>query len=244
MSGTTLSTLQTDSFSICTNRSPKVQALLLSPFHRWRHWRRKRCSNCCKVMCCNESCLGTHPPGPAALTRSSALGELPHLPWRHTPQLQCHPASRDNWWLSVPGRRHKAWLSPFLHSTMHVLTGVHFFKLFTWRQWRWDGWAASPMQWTWTWANSGLLRPISRKESDTTGWQNSNGDFSCSCSKESKERLHRLPWASPKGHTVTPTQSLPSQGPLLLPLQPHPLSSSPLAPPPKPWRPPTCFLFL
>ena len=44
----------------------------------------------------------------------------------------------------------------------------------------WDGWMASPMQWTWTWANFGNWwgagRPWGRKESDTTGWlKNNNG---------------------------------------------------------------------
>ena len=39
----------------------------------------------------------------------------------------------------------------------------------------------------------GLLWPMGRKESDTTGRQNSNGDVARSCSKEFKELLRRLP---------------------------------------------------
>ena len=46
-----------------------------------------------------------------------------------------------------------------------------------------DGWTASPMQWTWTWANSrrwwgtgrpGVLLSMSDKESDMTGQLNNN----------------------------------------------------------------------
>ena len=50
----------------------------------------------------------------------------------------------------------------------------------------WDGWTASPMQWTWTWANfgrwwgterPGLLQSKGCKESNTTGWlSNSNNE--------------------------------------------------------------------
>ena len=52
----------------------------------------------------------------------------------------------------------------------------------------WDGWMASLMQWTWTWANSrrwwvkgGLecCSPWGRKESDTTGRLNNNNDNRC-----------------------------------------------------------------
>ena len=48
---------------------------------------------------------------------------------------------------------------------------------------RWDGWMASPMQWTWTWATSGdgegqsvlaCCSPWGHKQSDTTGWLNNN----------------------------------------------------------------------
>jgi len=39
----------------------------------------------------------------------------------------------------------------------------------------------------------GLLWPMGRKESDTTGRQNGNGDFARSCGKEFKELLRRLP---------------------------------------------------
>ena len=47
----------------------------------------------------------------------------------------------------------------------------------------WDGWMASPSQWTWVWASSGrwwgtrkpgVLHPWGRKESDTTEWLNNN----------------------------------------------------------------------
>ena len=42
----------------------------------------------------------------------------------------------------------------------------------------WDGWMASPMQRTWTWANFGNWwgagRPQGCKELDTTGWLNNN----------------------------------------------------------------------
>ena len=38
-----------------------------------------------------------------------------------------------------------------------------------------------------------LLWPTGRKDSDTTGQQNSNGDFARSGSKEFKELLRRLP---------------------------------------------------
>ena len=42
----------------------------------------------------------------------------------------------------------------------------------------WDGWMASPMQRTWTWANFGNWwgagRPHGCKELDTTGWLNNN----------------------------------------------------------------------
>ena len=46
---------------------------------------------------------------------------------------------------------------------------------------RWDGWMASPTQWTWVWVNSGswwwtgrpgMLQFWGRKESDTTEWLN------------------------------------------------------------------------
>ena len=47
----------------------------------------------------------------------------------------------------------------------------------------WDGWMASPTQWTWTWENSGrwwrtrrpaVLHPWGHKELDMTGWLNNN----------------------------------------------------------------------
>ena len=49
----------------------------------------------------------------------------------------------------------------------------------------WDGWMASLMQWTWTWANfgrwwgtekHGRLQSMGSKESDTTGWLNRQSD--------------------------------------------------------------------
>ena len=51
----------------------------------------------------------------------------------------------------------------------------------------WDGWMESPMQWTWTWANSGrwwgqgslaYCSPWGHKESDTTEWLNNNKETS------------------------------------------------------------------
>ena len=48
---------------------------------------------------------------------------------------------------SLPARPQLLWLYPWSH---------HFVKT-TWRRRGvrvWDGWVASPMQWTWTWANS------------------------------------------------------------------------------------------
>ena len=45
----------------------------------------------------------------------------------------------------------------------------------------WDGWMASPTQWTWVWVNSGswwwtvrpgMLQSLGHKESDTTEWLN------------------------------------------------------------------------
>ena len=65
---------------------------------------------------------------------------------------------------------------------------THWQRPWCWRRLRaegegddrgWDGWVASPMQWTWTWANSGrwwgtekpaMLQQWGRQESDTTGW--------------------------------------------------------------------------
>ena len=50
----------------------------------------------------------------------------------------------------------------------------------------WDGWMASPMQWTWTWTNSrrwwgtgrpGVLQSMGSQESDTTGWLNNNNNM-------------------------------------------------------------------
>ena len=47
----------------------------------------------------------------------------------------------------------------------------------------WDGWMASIMQWTWTWANfgrwwgtgwHGVLQSMDHKESDTTWWLNNS----------------------------------------------------------------------
>ena len=47
----------------------------------------------------------------------------------------------------------------------------------------WDGWMASPIQWTWTWANFGrwlgtgrprVLQSMGHKELDTIGWLNNN----------------------------------------------------------------------
>ena len=49
----------------------------------------------------------------------------------------------------------------------------------------WDGWMASPTQWTWVWASSGdgkgqgsleCCKPWGRKESDTTEWLNNNNN--------------------------------------------------------------------
>ena len=49
----------------------------------------------------------------------------------------------------------------------------------------WDGWMASPMQWTWTWAKfgrwwgkgrPGCCSPWAHKELDTTGWLNNNNN--------------------------------------------------------------------
>ena len=160
MSGTTLSTLQTHLVSVLTTTTaPK--ALLSSPFHRWGHWHTKSCSNHCKVVCCNESCLSTRPPGLAAPSRPSAHGESPASPDGTRPRCSVTLLRGITDGCLPPERRHKAWPRPFLHSTM-CLRGLHFFKLFTWRQWRWDGWATSPMQWTWTWANSGRWRGTGR----------------------------------------------------------------------------------
>ena len=47
----------------------------------------------------------------------------------------------------------------------------------------WDGWMASPLQWTWTWALCGegqggpaCCNPWDLKELDTTGWLNSKNN--------------------------------------------------------------------
>ena len=51
---------------------------------------------------------------------------------------------------------------------------------------RWDGWMASPTQWTWVWASSGVgegqrnlacCSPWGRKETDTTEWPNNNNNW-------------------------------------------------------------------
>ena len=69
---------------------------------------------------------------------------------------------------------------------------THWKSPWCWKRWRaegedgirrWDGWMASLMQWTWTWASSGswwgtgkpgVLRSMGCKESDTTGWLKRN----------------------------------------------------------------------
>ena len=84
----------------------------------------------------------------------------------------------------------------------------------------WDGWMASPTQWTWIWASSrrwggtgrpGLLQSMGRKESDTNEWlKKSNNNLRCCLQGLSPKsvsrsvvstslRPHRLysPWNSP-----------------------------------------------
>ena len=62
----------------------------------------------------------------------------------------------------------------------------------------WDGWTASPMQWTWTWANSGRQwgqggQAWGRKESDTTERLNNNkeGKYVRRC-MEGSSKFHYL----------------------------------------------------
>ena len=62
----------------------------------------------------------------------------------------------------------------------------------------WDGWMASPMQWTWTWANSrrwwgtekpAVLHPRGCKESDVTRQLDSRNNESWTIKKAERQRL-------------------------------------------------------
>lgn len=135
MSGTTLSTLQTHLVSVLTTTTAPKLRLHCHPHFTGEDTDTQRAAVTAAKSCAVTQ-LPQHPSTwAAAPTRSSAHGESPASLDSTRPRCSVALLRGITDGCLSPGRRHKAWSCPFLHSTTR-LRGLHFFKLFTWRQWR------------------------------------------------------------------------------------------------------------